>query len=316
MDQNILRKYTETYGVRFSGKQKAKFRAALIEDFHSCGYEPTLMSGRKHLTKVNNLLFGNIRHAKTIIAIPYDTPQRVFWHKNRFYPMDGTASANHSILPMLVPALLFYLVMLIAVNQSSAFIQNQASATLMLALFLAGFFFLMYFMLHGLANRHNFNRYSAAVALALELAQTLNKDQRRTTAFLFLDANKTRFYGARLAFEELQKQNKSPNVILLSTFARGSQMGVGYGTQAKKLAQELAKTQSDKRLKPIALTDNMRSGTPMEFFPKSIILAAGEWDEKKRLCVFDTATGKDQIIDEANYDAILRSLHVYLTQGK
>ena len=316
MDQTILHKYNNTYGVRFTKRQKAKFRAAMIEDFGKLGYEHTLMSGRKHITKVNNLLFGSIRHAKTILAIPYDTPQRLFWLKNRFYPLNGAASANHSILPLLAPALLFYLFMLVMMNQSSAFIHDQISATIMLVLLLSGFLFLMYFMLHGIANRRNSNRYSAAVALALELAQTLNKDQRRTTAFLFLDSNQTRFYGSRLASEKLQKQNKNPNVILLSSFACGSQMCVGYSTQAKKLAQEIVRSQSDKRLTAIALNDDMRNATPAEPFTKSVILAAGEWDNKKRLCVFGTASGKDRYVNESNYDAIAQALRAYLTQGK
>lgn len=47
MDQNIFKKYSETYGTRFTNKQKAAFRKALIEDFKAIGYSHTIITGKK-----------------------------------------------------------------------------------------------------------------------------------------------------------------------------------------------------------------------------------------------------------------------------
>ncbi len=312
MDQTILHQYTDTYGVRFTKRQKKRFREALIADFQELGYEHLMISGRKRLTKTENMIFGSVKQAKTIVAISYDTPQRVFGSKTRFYPLDGSASLNHSLLPTLLPALLFYLIMLVLVNVASTWLHDAFYASLALLLFILGFAILLYYMIHGFANRRNACRYSASIAAALEIAKSLNKDQRKACAFVFLDGFKTRCYGAQLVAEHLQKQNRNPNVILLSCVERGSSLVLGYQAQAKKTAHEINKSCKEKRLQTVALRKEMCYATPIEFFNKSMILAAGEWDEKKRLFVTNTANHSDTTVDETNLDAVIQTLSAYL----
>lgn len=313
MDLKIFQKYRESYGVRFSRKQKRAVREALTEDFESLGYRTHSIRKRTLLHHADNLLFGNIHHARTIIVVPYDTPQRVFWRVNRYYPLNGTLTLNKGILPLLVPVVVIYIALFGCLQLGEHWAQ-EANQIRMLSIFMLGLLaVLIYWLAHGFANRHNDNRYTAAIAAAMEVAQGLDKDQRRQTVFLFLDGNHGRFYGAKLAAEAFQNEHKNPNIIVLSTFAKGSKMIIGYRSKGKKTALELHHlSESIKTMKVAAMSDAMWMSTLLEHFPKAVMIAAGEVDAKGQLCVMDTATPKDRHIDIENVDALIALLQAYI----
>lgn len=313
MDQKIFKKYSETYGIRFTNKQKAAFRKALIEDFKEIGYTHTIITGRKNFSRAVNLQFGNMKHAKTVICVPYDTPQHIFWWKSEYYPLDGMTTSNKNLIPQFAPIVLLYVVLLIIIYGGEGFINNALSANVMFVTVLFLIILLFYLMLHGIANRRNYVRNSASIAAAYEIAKSLNKDEQRTTAFLFIDRNKSRHLGAHIAAEDILKQSRNPNIILLNCFALGSQLQIGYNAQNKKLALELSKLSgSEDKLKTIALSDSMRTSTATEHFAKAVVIAGGELDEKGRLCVKNTATNKDRVVDETNIDKVIQMVSGYL----
>lgn len=313
MDQNIFKKYSETYGTRFTNKQKVVFRKALIEDFKAIGYTYTIITGKKHFTRAVNLQFGNMKHAKTVITVPYDTPSHIFWRKSEYYPLDGTATVNKNLIPQFAPIVLLYLLLLAIIYGSEGLIKDALSADILFVIVLALIVLLFYLMLHGVANRKNYVRNSASVAAAYEIAKSLTKDEQRTTAFLFIDRNKTRHLGAHVAAEDFLKQSRNPNVILLNCFATGSNIQIGYTPQNKKLAMELSKlSNSENKPKTIALNDVMRTSSAAEHFTKAVVIAGGELDEKNRLCVKNTATNKDCHIDEANVNQVIQMISDYI----
>ena len=311
MDQNIFKKYSETYGTRFTNKQKAAFRKALIEDFKEIGYSHTIIAGKKNLSRAVNLQFGNMKHAKTVIAVPYDTPQHIFWWKSEYYPLDGLTSANKNLIPQFAPIVLLYVILLGLIYGSEGRL-NAQGANFMFLLVSFLMVVLFYLMLHGVANRKNYVRNSAGIAAAYEIAKGLSKDEQRTTVFLFIDRNKARHLGAHIAAEDFLKQTRNPNVILFNCFALGSQLQLGYTPQTKKLALELSKLCGEEKLKTVALDDAMRSSSAAEHFVKAIVIAAGEADEKGRLLVKNTATAKDRLIDVANIDRVIQMVSSYL----
>lgn len=313
MDQSIFNKYSEAFGARFTKRQKARFQQAIIDDFKELGYDHQIVKGKRLLSRANNIVFGNIKHVKHVIAVPYDTPQKVFWPKSYYFPLDGMATSNKTLVPTFGPVLALYLILLAAMYGIEGFAPEATSIKIAMTVIVLLVILLFYLMLHGITNKHNYNRNSAGIAAALEIAKALSKDQRRTTVFVFLDANKTRHLGASVAAEDFLKQSKNPNIIVLNTFARGTHLQIGYNPQNKKLAQELNKALSNaNRLKTVELTNEMRNSSPMEHFAKAVSIGAGELDKKGRLCVMDTGTGKDCIIDEANVDTVITMVSEYL----
>lgn len=317
MDQEVFQKYRKTYGVRFSSRQKRAARQALTEDFEDLGYQAHSLHKRRYLRYVDNLIFGNIHHARTVIIVPYDTPQRVFWWKNRYFPFNGTHTLNKGILSLLAPVVVVYVGLFALLHFGEQYFHEPAQIRILSILMLVILGLLVYGMMHGIANRHNDNRNTAGITAAIEIAKTLNKDQRRNTAFLFLDGNYGRFYGAQLAAETFQNEHKNPNVILLNTFAKGSVIQIGYGSKGKKIALDLHQmSESIKTMEIVAMNDAMRLSTPMEYFPKAIAISAGEIDAKGELCVLGTATPKDRQIDTENVDAVVALLQTYIKKQK
>lgn len=310
MDTTVWKKYSEEFGARFTKRQKTKFQNALIEDFKQFGYTCDIVQGKSLLSRANNLLFGNLKHAKTVIAVPYDTPAKVLWPKSYFFPLDGMSTSNKSLISTFAPVLILYLAVMAIMYGMEGLTSKLTSVVLGFVLLLILFIF--YLMLHGVSNKKNYNRNSAGIYAAYKLAESLDKDTKRQVAFLFLDSNKTKHLGAKAAAEDFLRQGKNPNVIVLNTFAKGT-LQIGYNGQNKKLAQDLNKKfPNAQRVKMIALTNEMRNSSPMEHFAKAVTIGAGELDKKNRLCVMGTGTGKDVEIDEENINKVVDMLQAYV----
>lgn len=313
MDQTVWKKYSEQFGARFTSRQKDKFRKEIIKDFEELGYNCDIVEGRKYLSKARNLLFGNLKHAKTVIAVPYDTPQKVYWLKSYFFPLDGMATANKSLIPVFGPVLVLYLVLLVLMYGLDGFVSEISGVKVVMTIIIVLIILLFYMMLHGITNKKNFNRNSAGIYAAYEIAKHLSKDERRTVVFLFIDSNRTKHLGARIAAEDFLKQTKNPNIIVLNGFANGSQMQLGYNANNKKLAQDLNKVfPNGARLKMVQLSNDMRTSSPMEHFSKAVTIGAGEIDKKGRLCVMGTGTSKDTVIQEENIEKVITMVTAFL----
>ena len=128
MNKKIIDKYTKEYGVRFSRRQKRKASLALFEDMKDAGYEGTMISGRKVFSKAENYLFGNIKTMKTVIVVPFDTPQHCFWRRVSYYPLNGNKSANKSVLPMFAPVILLYLMVFVMLWIADHFVTSPQLA--------------------------------------------------------------------------------------------------------------------------------------------------------------------------------------------
>lgn len=317
MDQEIFQKYQKNYGVRFHGRQKRAVRQAITEDFENMGYQTHLIRKRTLLRHADNLLCGSIRQARNVIVIPYDTPRRLFWWRSYYYPLNGTRTSNKGIIPLLAPVVVIYALLLGFMQLSEQWLHDPDKMRIASILMLTVLVLLVYLMLWGMANRHNANRNTAGIAAAIEIAKSLDKDERRSTAFLFLDQNQGRFYGAQLAAEAWQNEHKNPNMIVLNTFGKGSVLQIGYRNHAKKTAMELRQlSESIRPMKAVAMSDAMALSTPMAYFPKATAIAAGEIDAKGHLCVKGTATAKDREVDPQNVDAIIALLRAYIKKQK
>ena len=99
MNKKIIDKYTKEYGVRFSRRQKRKASLALFEDMKDAGYEGTMISGRKVFSKAENYLFGNIKTMKTVIVVPFDTPQHCFWRRVPYLSLIHILMPQKSYIP-------------------------------------------------------------------------------------------------------------------------------------------------------------------------------------------------------------------------
>lgn len=319
MNSKIFEQYTKTYGKRFSRAQKNKFKKALVADMEAFGYQETTIEGKRLLVlKAEDYFFGNMKRMKHVVVVPYDTPERKFWPKVYYYPLNGTKTMNKSLIAGYTPLILMYILILVVIYGGGSLIQDPRVQTLLSLIMFAFVLLLLYMMLHGFGNKKNVNRYSSSVAAAVELASRLTKDERQQVAFLFTDKNKSNFFGAKLAQERFIKEGKNPSVIVLDTIGKGSVTQIGFNPQNRKFALEVAKEYPDSSisLEAIKLDENMRLSSSMSYFHKAIVIASGELDDKAQLYVLGTATGKDQLADEKHIDQIVDMLESYFKKQK
>ena len=317
MDHKLIEKYTKTYGVRFTRRQKKKFIKDLCEEFEAIGYSHTMIEGKKMFSRAENHLFGNLKQMKTIIVVPYDTPERKFWNKVVYYPFDGNKTASKTVVATYLPMGIFFAILFVGLYGLQPLVTSMGlSAILSVGLFLLTIL-LMYWMLHGFHNSKNYNRNSASIVAALEIARSLDKDEKRKIGFAFTDKNKLRFVGAECFAQDLAEQGKNPTLICLDCIAKGSEVQIGFNPQNRKLATELAKYHPEKKqMELIKLDDQMRLQNAMSYYKKAVVISSGELDKNGALVVNGTGTGKDREIDLHVLENNIKMVKEYLQNHK
>ena len=318
MNQEKINTYTKQYGVRFTKRNKDKAAAALTNEFAALGYEGRSFEKRKWLMVAKDYFFGNIKTSKTVIVVPFDTPERKFWNKVWYFPFDGNKTSSKTMLATFIPIVVIYAVVLGFVFfgeklvAGNALLMGFVSAAMFLLLL-----FLVYFMVHGIHNSKNFTRNSASVIAALEIAEKLSKDDRKKVAFLFTDKNKSRFLGSVAGAEEMKEAGKNPNIIFLDCIAKGSSFQIGYKAQNRKMAQELVKCDPLKKsIEVVKMDGDMLYQNAVAPFDKAVVLSCGEVDSDGRLYVLGTGTGNDHVIEEENVDRVIGMVCNYIQKQK
>lgn len=313
MDTQLIEKYTKTYGKRFGIMQKKKAAQQLIKDMEQYDYPCEVMKKRKGLSHCTNYFFGDKANVKTIIAIPFDTPERKFWYRTKYFPLDGTLSNKKNTLPTYGPIMLVYLIVLLALTLFGKYLKGTAYANYATTALFLFILFMAYALLQGFGNKHNVNRNSASILMALRLASSLQKDEKREVGFLFLDANRGNYLGADSASKTIEEEwHKSVEVILLNCISVGKDLVIGYNPANRKRAQEVLKYHPEKKELPlIKLSDTMLAYSAMFFFKRAIIISSGELEDDG-LLVKNTGTSKDKEMNEERMEEIYQMILGFL----
>ncbi|MEF9962438.1 MAG: hypothetical protein RR863_01940 [Erysipelotrichaceae bacterium] len=313
MKDELIQIFAKENSVRFNYKQKLNYETKLDVFFNEMDYKKEIDEKRQTVFKTRNIIYGNLKMAKNVIVVPYDTPSRVFWHKYNYYPLDGNKTSTKSILPTYGPILIFYLFFLGFMYLAPLFVKSQMLMFIISFITFSLFLLLFLLLIVGYPNHNNDNRNSASVVAAIELAQRLTKEQRKTTAFVFTDRNENRFHGSKLVALRLKELSKNPNIILLNCIAYGKNLMIGFTSDNRKTAQDLIKQNKNHRsVGKCEMNDNMRFQNPMDHWKKAVLITAGNYDEKKNLVITNVNRKCDTIIEKENVDVIVDMLTNYI----
>ena len=109
MDQ-VLKERWLKMGSRFFGYQKKQFHGELKQFFEENGYKEQELSTRRfYLLPVRDYIYGDLKRAKVVFTIPYDTPQKILWHKHKYYVNNGTKNQKRGLVQILCRLLSFML---------------------------------------------------------------------------------------------------------------------------------------------------------------------------------------------------------------
>lgn len=317
MEKKMMEKYFETYGKRFSKREKRAFQKAIIEDFKVLGYPSNMTIERAKFTKLENIYIGNPKQAKVAYVIPYNTPARVFWNKHKVYPQDGYYNLKKLFLPTYIPMFVGYGLLLAFVYVVPSFISQDVLNIFYPACF-AYLFLLMWFIFKGFGNKHNVQNNSASIVLALQLAQALPKAQKNEAMFIFTDGNKP---STSLANDQVMNYVKTYNKVRMPMFAlfcigRGTTLSLLCDRNHKAVGKELGKKyKGTTKFTCNYRNDSDKNNTVIEKFPQAMMLSSGV--KKGDYFVVDgTATPNDCTVDEVVMQDAYTVLLEYMKKRK
>lgn len=286
------------FGKRYSKKQKTRFLRYIQLSAQEKGVKVLLdrskMSGRDGC----NIYLGPIKKAKTVLAVPYDTPTRLLWPGFCYYPVDPGRNARQESMAMALNCALG--VVLLAVYWFAILRRCGGAGGLAEGLSLIGLLLVVLLAVEvvlGSANGTNYSRNSASLALALEIFDGL---QDGNVAVALLDNACTGLGGyARLA-EYLGSRAGQTNVVILDCVMSGSEL---HGHCSKERLGSLP-LQSREILWYEAASEG---NSVLSLFPRGMILTGGERVGETTV-VRGTRSGKDNEIDMDRMERVLVAL--------
>ena len=283
------------FGKRYSKKQKIRFLRYVQRSAQEKGVKMYLDEGEASGKSGCNVYLGPTQRAKTILAVPYDTPSRLWWPGLHYYPMDPGRNARQESLVM---ALNFALAaVLLAAYWFAVFRRCFSVGGLTGGLALFGLLLMALLAVNlvlGSANAKNYSRNSASLALALEIFDGL---QDGSVAVALLDNACAGLGGyARLA-DYLGGHARQANVVIFDCVMSGSEL---HGHCTKERIEALAARNGDIQWHEAASEGN----TVLSLFPRGMVITGGSRIGDGTV-VKGTRSGRD---DELNMERMERVL--------
>lgn len=283
------------FGKRYSKKQKIRFLRYVQRSAQEKGVKMYLDEGEASGKSGCNVYLGPTQRAKTILAVPYDTPSRLWWPGLHYYPMDPGRNARQESLVM---ALNFALAaVLLAAYWFAVFRRCFSVGGLTGGLALFGLLLMALLAVNlvlGSASAKNYSRNSASLALALEIFDGL---QDGSVAVALLDNACAGLGGyARLA-DYLGGRARQANVVIFDCVMSGSEL---HGHCTRERIEALAARNGDIQWHEAASEGN----AVLSLFPRGMVITGGSRIGDATV-VKGTRSGRD---DELNMERMERVL--------
>lgn len=283
------------FGKRYSKKQKIRFLRYVQRSAQEKGVKMYLDEGEASGKSGCNVYLGPTQRAKTILAVPYDTPSRLWWPGFHYYPMDPGRNARQESLVM---ALNFALAaVLLAAYWFAVFRRCFSAGGLTGGLALFGLLLVALLAVNlvlGSANAKNYSRNSASLALALEIFDGL---QDGSVAVALLDNACAGLDGYARLVEYLGGRARQTNVVILDCVMSGSEL---HGHCTKERIEALAARNGDIQWHEAASEGN----AVLSLFPRGMVITGGSRIGDATV-VKGTRSGRD---DELNMERMERVL--------
>lgn len=306
--QDLMMVYGVTLGKRRSKKQRYLFGLQLKESMNALGWQTNMQlpDKKKAILRVENVVVGDLKRAKTVFVAPFDTPTKALI-PCRYFPFHPELTINEEKKDLLLQGLIGLLLIITASLPTYIALTRKGWDLLWLipAVLLCG---LAIWIIKGRTNTFNFNRSSASVAVCAKLAEDLAGS--KNVAFAFCDRATTSYEGYKLLAKEL-----SPNqtVVLLDCIAQGDQLVLAHGTLANLKAKRLMELLPVSTLERTYADDQVGRNL-LSLFPAGIVLTSGTI-EGGELVVHNTRTPKDIGLDLPRLECIEKALSAF-AQGK
>ena len=208
------------FPVRKSREQKQCFRDAVCAWARRQGYSVTVENGS---FGARNIVIGDPNQAQYLVTAHYDTPAAMPL-PNLITPMNPVTfllyqlflAAALAILPMLLSFLLGF----VTAFEGILIYPPEQEAELVVLVFLVWYisFLLLYalamaMLYFGPANKNNANDNTSGVVTVLEIARTLQENQRHKVCFVLFDLEEKGLWGSR-SYRKIHREATDHQLII------------------------------------------------------------------------------------------------------
>lgn len=299
MNTEQFGQFAQTFGTRFSPKQKKRFVENLQPLFRSYGYEMKTYEERIGLRKITHVVFGEPSGAEYVFIAGYDTTDRILLGNGKYWPLEESRNKAKTFVNLTLYMLLSLAVAIAGILIIRHGLTYQGWRKLLMIASGVGFILLANVISKGMPNRATFAKTSS-LFLLFELASAL----KGRNAFMFAD------YGSfsRIGLDFPAKNGlitPQQTVIYADCFSDGDRLLIAYGDKARKQAEKIKSMYKNKTvMQPLSKTDNHRF-TGMDNW---IVLANVYKDSDDTLYVNNVRTDEDLTVDPQTIDAAVSAL--------
>jgi hypothetical protein len=292
------------FPVRKTKQQKAAFRSAVQSYGEKLGYPVTEETGS---FGARNLLFGDPETAKFLVTAHYDTCAKML--------------LPNFITPCNVAIYLLYqfgivFLMLIAAGAAGAAAGLLFGSGAVKWVSLAVYWFLLFLLILGPANKTNANDNTSGVVTLLEIARTLPENQRHKVCFVLFDLEEAGLIGSSSYRKKHKKASNNQIVLNLDCVGDGDHLRM---FPAKKLRKDRKKLTSLYKAcgyfgkKSLLVHEKGAFVYPSDqkHFPYGVGICALR-KHKKILYMSRIHTPKDTVLEQTNVNILRAALTTFI----
>lgn len=214
----------EKYQIRKTKKQKLRFIDFVKEKF------PELKVQEGGFPKNRNLILGDIQNAKVVLTAHYDTCALLPF-PNLITPKNLLIYLLYSVA-IIIPIFAFGF----GINYLISIFTKDYLVNYIFSLIF--YFFVIYMMLAGPANKHTANDNTSGIITLCEIYQCLTPEQRAQTAIVLFDNEELGLLGSSYFRSAYKKQMKDKLLINYDCVSDGDYIMVGVSKMARTTYQQ------------------------------------------------------------------------------
>lgn len=303
--KDLMMLYGVTLGKRYTFKQKTLFIEALNQQLEPIGCSFQVQSGKNQRGVTNNVIIGDLKTARIVVAAAYDTLSRSYLPGYRYYPFNTAKNLHNDRLQLLLQfglsSICFILIYFLLKDFTALSLFFKISS----AIGSGALLILGYRLLKGQANPVNFKRNSASLALMTSCIMEL-KDQPQV-AWAFLDNTCGAYDGLKLLKEQLLPKT---TLILLDSLSAGEKLILAHGVSTVPTAKKLL-TDTDLSFIDKVYQDDEIGRNVLSIIPGMLYLVSGSIMQNE-LTVLNTRSAQDYAYDHQRLTAIRALLLAYI----
>ena len=298
----------EQFPVRKTKVQKQAFRTAVQAYGEKMGYPVTVEKGSFGAC---NLLLGDPEKAKYLVTAHYDTCASMLL-PNFITPCNVTIYLLYQF------GLVFLMVIGAGTAGAAAGFLFGSEAVKWVSL--AVYWFLLFLLILGPANKTNANDNTSGVVTLLEIARTLPENQRHKVCFVLFDLEEAGLLGSASYRKKHKKATDNQLVLNLDCVGDGDHLMMFPGKQLRKNRKKLTSLYRACGYfgnKSLLVREKGASVYPSDqkHFPYGVGICALR-KQKKILYMSRIHTKKDTVLDITNVNILRAALTTFICRDE